>query len=74
MFEKFRSNSSKNYGLLCPSQYLSAADLSWDEKHKMAKINLEFIPNPEMYKFFEKVQGVEFLMFLIDIAKQIINI
>ena len=54
MFEKFRSNSAKNYGLLCPSQYLSAPDLSWDEMHKMAKINLELKPDPEMYKVFEK--------------------
>ena len=29
VFEKFRDNSLKNYGL-CPSHYLSAPGLSWD--------------------------------------------
>ena len=29
VFEKFRNNSFKNYGL-CPSHYLSAPALSWD--------------------------------------------
>ena len=29
VFEKFRNNSLKNYGL-CPSHYLSAPGLSWD--------------------------------------------
>ena len=29
VFEKFRNNSLKNYGL-CPSHYLSAPALSWD--------------------------------------------
>ena len=28
LFEKYRNNSLKNYGL-CPSHYLSARDLSW---------------------------------------------
>ena len=34
VFEKFRNNSLKNYGL-CPSRYLSAPDLSWDATLKM---------------------------------------
>ena len=29
VFEKFRNNSLKNYGL-CPSHYLSAPGLSWN--------------------------------------------
>ena len=29
VFEKFRNNSLKNYGV-CPSHYLSATALSWD--------------------------------------------
>ena len=28
LFEKYRNNSLKNYGL-CPSHYLGARDLSW---------------------------------------------
>ena len=42
VFEKFRNNSLKNYGL-CPSHYLSALALSWDTMLK-----------PDMYVFFEK--------------------
>ena len=37
VFEKFRNNSLKNYGL-CPSHYLSAPGLSWDAILKMKKI------------------------------------
>ena len=53
VFEKFRNNSLKNYGL-CPSHYLSAPGLRWDRILKMAKIELEFIPDLDMYIFFEK--------------------
>ena len=53
IFEKFRNNSLKNYGL-CPSHYLSAPGLTWDAMLKMAKIELELIPDLDMYIFFEK--------------------
>ena len=53
VFEKFRSNSLKNYEL-CPSHYLSAPDLSWDAMSNMTKVGLEFIPDPDRYIFFEK--------------------
>ena len=53
VFEKFRNNSLKNYGL-CPSRYLSAPGLSWDAMLKMATIELELISDPDMYIFFEK--------------------
>ena len=53
MFEKFRINSLKNYEL-CLSHYLSAPGLSWDAMLKMAKIELELIPEPDMYIFFKK--------------------
>ena len=53
VFEKFRNNNLKNYGL-CPSHYLSPPGLSWDAMLKMSKIGLEFIPHPDMYIFFEK--------------------
>ena len=41
VFEKFRNNSVKNYGL-CPSHYLSAPALSWDAMSNMTKAELEF--------------------------------
>ena len=53
VFEKFRNNSLKNYGL-CLSHYLSAPGLSWDAMLKMTKIELELIPDPDMYIFFWK--------------------
>ena len=44
VFEKFRNNSLKNYGL-SRSLYLSAPGLSWDAKPIMTKIELELIPD-----------------------------
>ena len=52
VFEIFRNNSLKNYGL-CPSHYLSAPGLSWDTMLKMTKIKLIIISDPDMYIFFE---------------------
>ena len=53
VFEKFRKNSLKNYGL-CPSHCLSAPGLSWDTVLNMSKVELELIPDPDMLIFFEK--------------------
>ena len=53
IFKKFRNNNLKNYGLI-PSHYLSAPRLNWDAMLKMTKIELELIPDPDMYIFFEK--------------------
>ena len=53
VFEKFRNNSSKNYGL-CPSHYLSTPILSWDAILNMTKVELELIPDSDMYILFEK--------------------
>ena len=53
MFEKFRNNSLKNYGL-CSSDYLSAPGLSWDAMLKITKIELELIPDPDMCIILEK--------------------
>ena len=53
VFEKFRNNSLKIYGL-CPSHYLSAPCLSWDAILKMTKIEFKLTPDPDMYIFFEK--------------------
>ena len=49
----FRNRNLENYGL-CPSQYLNAPGLSWDTILKITKIELELIPDPDMYIFFEK--------------------
>ena len=40
----------------------------------MTKIKFELVTDPDMKIFFEKVQEVEFLIFLIDIAKPAINV
>ena len=53
VFETFRNNSVKNYGLQ-PSHYLSAPSTSWDAMLKITKIKLELIPDPAMYIFFGK--------------------
>ena len=53
VFEKFRNNSFKNYGL-CPIHYFSAPGLSWDTMLKITKVVLEHFPDPNMYIFFEK--------------------
>ena len=53
VFEKFRNNSIKNYGL-CPSHYLNAAALSWDAMLNTTKVKLELISDPDMYIFFEE--------------------
>ena len=34
--------------------YLSASALSWDAMLNMIKVELEFIPDPDMHIFFEK--------------------
>ena len=74
VFEKFRNNSLKNYGLY-PSHYLRAPGLSWDAMLKMTKVeflNLFQILTPTYS--LKKVQEVEFLIILVDTIKQTINI
>ena len=73
VFEKFRNNSLKNYGL-CPSHYLSAPGLSWDAILKMKKIKLNLFQILTCIYSLKKVQEDEFLIFLIDIAKSTRNI
>ena len=51
VFQKFRSNSLRNYGL-CPSHYFSTHVSSWDPMLSMKKV--EFISDADMYLFFEK--------------------
>ena len=79
VFEKIRNDSLENCGL-CPSHYLIAPGLIWDamlkiEKLKKKKKKLELISDPDINVYFlRKLQEVEFLIFLIDIAKPTINI
>ena len=73
VFEKFKNNSSKNYGL-CPSHYLSVPDLSWDAMLKMTKLSLKLLQILTCIYSLRKVQEVEFLIFLIDTAKPTMNI
>ena len=53
VFEKFR-NTNLIHFVLCPSHYLSAPALSWDVILNMTKVDLQLIPDPDMYIFFEK--------------------
>ena len=53
VFEEFRNNSLKNYGLY-PSHYLSTPALSSDIMLNMRKVELELIQDPEIYIVFEK--------------------
>ena len=53
MFDKFRNNGLKNYGL-CPSHYLSTRALSWEPMPKMTNADVELISDPGMFIFFEK--------------------
>ena len=48
VFEKFRNNSLKNYGL-CLSHFLSATALSWDAMLNMTKAELKLIPDSDIY-------------------------
>ena len=53
MFDKFGNNSLTNYGF-SPSHYLIAPGLSWDAMLKMTKVELELVPDPDMYIFLDK--------------------
>ena len=68
-----KNNSLKNYGL-CPSYYLSTPGLTWDAMPKMTKIELELIPDLDMYIIFEQGTRGRISYILIDTAKPTINI
>ena len=53
VFGRFRKNSLKNYGL-CPSHYFSASGLIWNGMFKITEMELEIIPDSDMFTFFEK--------------------
>ena len=48
--------------------------MSQDAMLKMTKTKIEFIPDPDMYIFFEKGTTGKILIFLIDTAKPMVNI
>ena len=52
----FTNNSLKIFGLY-PRHYLSSSSLSLHAMLKMTKIELELIPDPDMYIFSEKDTG-----------------
>ena len=59
IFEKFRNNSLKNYGLYS-SHYLSELALSWNVMLEMTNVELKFILDPDMYIYsLKKVQEVQ---------------
>ena len=51
VFEKFKNRCLESYGL-CPSNYLSVLDLSWEAMFSMTKVELDIISDVEMYFFF----------------------
>ena len=53
VFQKFKNRCLENYGL-CPSNYLSVLDLSWDAMFSMTKVKLDIISDVEMYLFLKK--------------------
>ena len=73
VFEKFRNNSLKDYGLF-PSHYLTVTDLSWDAMLNMTKVEFELISDADMYYSFKKIWEAKFLVFRRDIVKQAISI
>ena len=48
VFEKFRNNSLKNYGLY-PKSLFRRNTLSWDAILNIRKVELELIPDADMY-------------------------
>ena len=73
VFEQFRNNSLKNYGLR-PSHYLSTPTLSWDGMLNMPKVELELTSGANMYIFSEKGMRGGFFAFLRGIVTPTISI
>ena len=53
VFENFRENSLKTYGL-DPVYYYTAPGLAWDACLKITDVELELLSNPDMLLMFEK--------------------
>ena len=61
VFEKFRNNCLKNYGL-CASHYLSTQAFSWDAYLNITKTKLELISDLDLYNK-KKYESWSFLYF-----------
>ena len=53
VFNKFKNNSLKNYGLSL-THYLSAPTLSWDGVLHVSKVEVELILDADIYFLFKK--------------------
>ena len=60
---------------LCPSHYLRTPGLSWDAMLEMTKIELELIPDPDMYIFLENGTrfGISWLNLLAIVKKDVFS-
>ena len=68
LLEIFKNDSLKNYRSY-PSHYLSAPDLIWDAMPKRQRLILNLFQILTFIYSLRRVKDVEFLIFLIDIAK-----
>ena len=73
VFEKFRNNRLKNYGF-CPGHYLNVPGLSWDAMLEWQKLSVKLLLILTCLYSLKKLQEVEFLIFIIDIAKRTMSI
>ena len=69
VFEKFRNNRLKNYRL-CWSHYFNTPGVIWDAMLKMKKLSLNLFQILVCTYSLRKVKEVEYLIFIIDSAKQ----
>ena len=68
LLEIFKNDSLKNYRSY-PSHYLSAPSLIWDAMPKRQRLILNLFQILTVIYSLRRVKDVEFLIFLIDIAK-----
>ena len=68
LLEIFKNDSLKNYRSY-PSHYLSALDLIWDAMPKRQRLILNLFQILTVIYSLRRVKDIEFLIFLIDIAK-----
>ena len=73
LLEIFKNDSLKNYRSY-PSHYLSAPGLIWDAMPKRQRLILNLFQILTVIYSLRRVKDVEFLIFLIDIAKPTIII
>ena len=71
IFEKFRNNSLKNYGLR-QRHYLRAPGLNYDVVFQIAEIDLKLFPDADMYLFFKKGTrcGISYISYILAIVQK----